>query len=310
MNRKEFLFIYESVNANANGDPLNENRPRIDEETGLQYVTMYRIKRTIRDYVKLLSVLFPNEDNKVLYTQQYKEKDGKMFLKTMEMILKDETNLSKEDILKRFVDIRMFGGIFGIKGSNMAFQGPIQISYGQSYHRVKEQEIQLSAVMPSGEGKTQGTLGKAFIVPYALIGTDGSINQYNAEKTLLSEEDVSLMFKSLWNGTKELKTTSKNQKSLFLSEIEFKDEFQHTCIGNLKDTVCLDTNKDDLEIRGTKDYALNVDSFIYKLNNLEFKINKVNILRDSSLRISYKGEVVDNIRDLLNSNIELDEQVV
>src|SRR3989304_1232950 len=51
-NRSEILFLYDVTNANPNGDPVDENKPRIDEETGRNIVTDVRLKRTIRDYLK------------------------------------------------------------------------------------------------------------------------------------------------------------------------------------------------------------------------------------------------------------------
>ncbi|HON73139.1 MAG TPA: type I CRISPR-associated protein Cas7, partial [bacterium] len=50
-NRSEILFLYDATNINPNGDPLDENKPRIDEETGINIVTDVRLKRTIRDYL-------------------------------------------------------------------------------------------------------------------------------------------------------------------------------------------------------------------------------------------------------------------
>ncbi len=49
--RSELLFCYDVTDANPNGDPLDENKPRIDEETGVNFVTDVRLKRTIRDYL-------------------------------------------------------------------------------------------------------------------------------------------------------------------------------------------------------------------------------------------------------------------
>ncbi|RLF41534.1 MAG: type I-B CRISPR-associated protein Cas7/Csh2 [Thermoplasmata archaeon] len=51
-NRSEILFLYDVTDANPNGDPMEENRPRIDEETGVNIVTDVRLKRTIRDYLR------------------------------------------------------------------------------------------------------------------------------------------------------------------------------------------------------------------------------------------------------------------
>ena len=49
--RSEILFLYDVTYANPNGDPNDENKPRIDEESGLNIVTDVRLKRTIRDYL-------------------------------------------------------------------------------------------------------------------------------------------------------------------------------------------------------------------------------------------------------------------
>jgi CRISPR-associated protein Csh2 len=51
-NRSEILFLYDVTDANPNGDPMEENRPRIDEETSINIVTDVRLKRTIRDYLR------------------------------------------------------------------------------------------------------------------------------------------------------------------------------------------------------------------------------------------------------------------
>ncbi|PIW11018.1 MAG: type I-B CRISPR-associated protein Cas7/Csh2, partial [Caldiserica bacterium CG17_big_fil_post_rev_8_21_14_2_50_35_7] len=50
-NRSEILFLYDVTNSNPNGDPLDENKPRIDEGTGINIVTDVRLKRTVRDYL-------------------------------------------------------------------------------------------------------------------------------------------------------------------------------------------------------------------------------------------------------------------
>ena len=58
--RTEILFHYDVQNGNPNGDPTDENKPRIDEETGYNIVTDVRLKRTVRDY--MFSYLGYNQD--------------------------------------------------------------------------------------------------------------------------------------------------------------------------------------------------------------------------------------------------------
>ena len=48
--RSEILFFYDAKMCNPNGDP-DENKPRLDEETGKILVTEFRLKRTIRKYL-------------------------------------------------------------------------------------------------------------------------------------------------------------------------------------------------------------------------------------------------------------------
>ena len=41
--RSEILFLYDIVDNNPNGDPLDSNKPRIDEETSINLVTDVRL---------------------------------------------------------------------------------------------------------------------------------------------------------------------------------------------------------------------------------------------------------------------------
>ncbi|GAB4424234.1 MAG: hypothetical protein OHK0039_41300 [Bacteroidia bacterium] len=51
-NNRDFLFLFEAAQCNPNGDPDQENRPRMDYDTQTNLVTDVRIKRYIRDFLK------------------------------------------------------------------------------------------------------------------------------------------------------------------------------------------------------------------------------------------------------------------
>lgn len=51
-NNSDFLFLYEAIQCNPNGDPDQENKPRMDYDTNTNLVTDVRVKRYIRDYMK------------------------------------------------------------------------------------------------------------------------------------------------------------------------------------------------------------------------------------------------------------------
>jgi len=74
--RHEILFLYDVSMANPNGDPLDENRPRYDEETGRVFVRDARIKRTIRDTLAEMGyhvfIIEERKDNGELKTKEEK----------------------------------------------------------------------------------------------------------------------------------------------------------------------------------------------------------------------------------------------
>lgn len=54
-NSSDFLFLYEAIQCNPNGDPDQENKPRMDYDTKTNLVTDTRVKRFIRDYLKSIN---------------------------------------------------------------------------------------------------------------------------------------------------------------------------------------------------------------------------------------------------------------
>jgi CRISPR-associated protein Csh2 len=118
--RMELLFLYETKDCNPNGDPLEENRPRTDPDTGVALVTDVRIKRTIRDY------LFYVKEKDILIRATYDEKgflrDGKGRAQSLEEVanitekdaLPQAVEKAQDAILKNFIDARLFGSTLPI----------------------------------------------------------------------------------------------------------------------------------------------------------------------------------------------------
>jgi len=50
-NNSEILFIYDAKMCNPNGDPDDENKPRMDYDRGINLVSDLRLKRYLRDYL-------------------------------------------------------------------------------------------------------------------------------------------------------------------------------------------------------------------------------------------------------------------
>ena len=280
--RSEILFLYEIENANPNGDPLNENRPRLDTEEHKVLVSDVRLKRTIRDYWFAYKG-FNGSNGKDIFVRETKyELDGKTYVtsgKQRAELFKE----SKDKVLETCIDVRVFGGVLPIKGDTFTFTGPTQFQMGKSLHEVDIVTEQGTGAFASAEKKGQATFRTEYKVPYALIGFNGIINEKAAKYTLMTEEDKDLLIDGIWNGTKNLISRSKfGQTPLLLLVINYKEPFY---IGGLRQLLKLKTDKNDLQIRGTEDYKLDISKIRGVLRESADKVENILIQTDPRLKI-------------------------
>lgn len=302
-NRSEILFIYDITDANPNGDPADENKPRIDEQTGVNIVTDVRLKRTIRDYLH-------DFKGQEIFVREERDENGD--LQTKENIY--EKYGSPEKVIEKCIDIRLFGGTFALKkktrkkkdeGSEaeesleraFAITGPVQFKFGRSLHRVGEPTfVRGTTVLPSAEKKAQGTFWEGYILPYCLIAFYGIINENAAKDTKLSEKDINLMLEGIWNGTKNLITRSKvGQIPRLLLRVVYKENNFH--IGELDHRIKLITDKQDEEIRSITEVQLDVTQLSAVLERNKDKIEKVYYAIDKYLNLVKDGKSI-NINEL------------
>jgi len=299
-NRREYLFLYDVSYANPNGDPNDENKPRVDEETDKNIVTDVRLKRTIRDYLL-------DFEGQEIFVREIEEDDGtiqdakaraKDFLKNVEDLdkksLKEQKEIIANNLLKNCIDVRLFGATIpldlkvGKKNitSSIKFTGPVQFEMGQSLHRVKLEYVKGTGAFASGEGKEQKTFREEWILPYSLIAFHGVANENSAQKTGLSDEDIEYLKKGMWHGTKNLITRSKaGQMPRLLIEIVYKEN-THTYIGELHRYIKLETQNADEKIRSPEDYILNIDKLLEILEENADIIEKVLYKVDKNIKLS------------------------
>ncbi|NPV87968.1 type I-B CRISPR-associated protein Cas7/Csh2 [Coprothermobacteraceae bacterium] len=285
--RREILFIYDVTFANPNGDPNDENKPRIDEETKINYVTDVRLKRTIRDYLKDYKGL------DVFIYEAEVEEGRETKAKRLEKYGNDPRKA-----LEQCIDLRLFGATFAIKGNkdiddgSIAVTGPVQFKFGRSLHRVKLEFVKGITVMPSDEGKKAGTFTEKYVLPYSLIAFAGLVNGKVAdvEGIDLSDGDLELMYEAMWEGTKALFTTSKAQTPRFLMEVAYSDDTFH--IGDLEHGLKLVSDKRDEEIRGPRDYAIEVSGLVDLLELHKARVKWVRFKGSDMLKIQYNGRDV------------------
>lgn len=257
--RTEILFLYDVQNGNPNGDPSDENKPRIDEETGQNIVTDVRLKRTVRDYLFNYEEYNGKDEGKkkdIFVRQTFvggKPEDG---LNDGKGRAEDYNNNAKE-VLKACIDVRLFGGVIPLTGSSITFTGPVQFKMGRSLHKVQMQYIKGTGAFASQAGKPQQTFREEYILPYSFIAFYGIINENAAKYTDLTNEDIEMLKKGLWYGTKQLITRSKMEHNPRLL-LTVTHKSPHFFIGELDKYIKLVSDKQDEELRSVTDFSLDM----------------------------------------------------
>lgn len=330
-NRSELLFLYDVKYANPNGDPMDVNRPRMDEDSMKCLVTDVRLKRTIRDYIDTSLNHEQRNGNEIFIKEIIKEDGNTASVKDrIRKISKDANtkNLKeiKEFILKTFIDTRLFGATYPVElaaekkkkkdeeteeieeseadsaepkkkekegKDSITLTGPVQFNIGSSLHKVKEVPFNLSLVMASGEGKKTGSLaeGGKKTIKYGLIGFHGVINEVASKLTQLSQEDVELLLKGMWIGTKELLTTSKKgHMPRLLIKVNYQPGF---FIGDLLELIKPDNKNnskgeqiEDEQIESVSDFILNTKTLNEVLKKHKDKIISIQVKKDDRLELS------------------------
>lgn len=282
-NRSEILFLYDVTYANPNGDPVDENKPRIDEETGINIVTDVRLKRTIRDYLHD----YRDQDIFILETR-----DDRGNLRTKEDRLSDYKD-DPDLICEKCIDVRLFGATIAVKDKNVILTGPVQFKFGRSLHRVDLTYMKGTTVMPSRQDRKQGTFTEKYILPYSLIAFYGVINENAARNQgiKLTEEDIGLLLEGMWNGTKNLLSTSKaGQMPRLLIRVVYKENNFH--IGELDRRIRFVSPKNDEEIRDIADGRLDITDLVGVLKLHGGKISELYFACDERVLFTMDGKDV------------------
>ncbi len=283
-NRSELVFLYDIVDNNPNGDPIDSNKPRIDEETSINIVTDVRLKRTIRDYLH-------DYKGQEIFVIEIRDKDGKVQdgKKRAADFGKEKEEVSK-NVLGGCIDVRLFGGTIPLNKDSITYTGPVQFNMGRSLHKVALKRIKGTGAFASGEGKSNKTFREEYILPYSLIGFYGIVNEHAANKTNLSDDDIKLMIDGMWNGTKNLISRSKiGQLPRLLIKVNYKEDNFH--IGGLLNRITLDKKVEDEAIRGPKDYTIDVTEFVKSIKDNKDKVLSIEYLIDSELILSKDGDI-------------------
>lgn len=306
MNRSEILFLYDISDANPNGDPLDGNKPRLDEETEINIVTDVRLKRTIRDYLhdfKNQGIFIKEIQDENGNIQDAKQRANDYASKESYESIDEARKDLKNNILNQCIDVRLFGATIPIdvkvgkskKSSSVTLTGPVQFRMGRSLNKVEIQHIKGTGAFASGKGKDQKTFREEYILPYSLIAFYGIINENAAKETDLTLDDVDLLLDGIWNGTKNLISRSKfGQSSRCLIQIEYNEN--NFFIGDLNNKISISHDlEDDKKLRKISELVVDLSIFLEAIEENKDKISKINYKFDSDIK--FKDCSIDDLID-------------
>lgn len=300
--RSEIIFCYDIKDANPNGDPLDSNKPRIDEETGENLVTDVRLKRTVRDYFFEYKNYNGLADKDIFVREiVYDDKNG--FINDGKRRSKDFEE-DKDKILDTCIDIRLFGGVLPLNKDSITFTGPVQFQMGRSMHKVNTQYIKGTGAFASGDKKKQATFREEHIVSYSFINFYGIINENAAKNTKLTKEDTTLLMEGIWEGTKNIISRSKfGQMPRLLVKVNYNAKGFY--IGDLNKSLKLVSNKQDEEIRSLDDFQIDITEFKRLIDKYQDKIDTIEYKFDDRVNFTLDNKIVDFEEMLGNKKKEI-----
>ena len=192
-NKIDFVALIAVNMANANGDPLNGNRPRTDYE-GYGEMSDVCIKRKIRNRMQDLGM-------KVFVQSDDRSDDGCDSL-SKRADKEGFKNIKKESeffdkACATWLDVRAFGQVFAFNNlslKSVGVRGPVSIHQAVSVAPIEIVSMQITKSV-SGDKKevaTRGsdTMGMKHFVKFGMYVIKGSINVQLAEKTGFSDVDA------------------------------------------------------------------------------------------------------------------------
>lgn len=231
--RVDFVLVFSVDNANPNGDPGYDNRPRMDAYTRHGFITDVCLKRKIRNRIEMMKEL---QDDYNIWVRSgtylretlgdaldiIRKEDGYQELKTD----KEKANYERHRLCKQFFDIRTFGGVLTSdsesegeesqaettekkpksekpaksKSKVSQIRGPVSIQYAKSVAPIVVEDDEITRVCPTKfdpkKPDKQTEMGRKKRVPFAVYVAKGSVSARLAEGdkgTGFSVEDLKLL---------------------------------------------------------------------------------------------------------------------
>lgn len=211
-NRYDFVYYFDVVEGNPNGDPDAGNMPRTDPQTGRGLVTDVCLKRKVRDYVDLMreegrvapegNAIYVahgallNDAHELAYASVGVAPSGRKTRKD-----DDTMRALKAYMCRNYYDVRAFGAVMSTEVDCGQVRGPVQMTFAESVDPVVPTEVSVArvAITNRRDSDKQTTFGSKQLVQYGLYRAHGFVSAPLADKTGFDEDDLGLLFDALAN---------------------------------------------------------------------------------------------------------------
>ena len=261
-NKIDFVALVAVNRANANGDPLNGNRPRTDYN-GFGEMSDVCIKRKLRNRMQDMG-------HKIFVQSEDRCDDGFGSLsERASSVMKGEKNrdVYAQKACETWMDVRSFGQVFAFKdakGVSVGVRGPVSIQQAVSLSPIEIESLQITKSV-NGEKSEKGgtrssdTMGMKHFVRFGLYLLKGSINVQLAEKTGFTYEDAQVIKECLRTLFENDASSARPEGSMEVVKLFW---FEHNCKSGQyssakvhrsihvtpKDTTALPMSVEDYEI--------------------------------------------------------------
>lgn len=281
--RSEIVFVTDAEDCNPNGNPMGENRPRIDPVTGQAAITDVRLKRYLRDQLEAdghgIFVKKTGDDSAIraeLALDLFEDVESPDDVEAMEDI--------NEQFLEAATDIRYFGATLSFNTTDdelheavkehfpSQYTGPVQFSPARSLNEVEENDetSSLTSVIATQDDNEQGGFGlDDNRIKYGIFPFHGLVDENGADDTNLSPEDVERLDTLCWRALKNqtISRSKVGQEPRLYVRVEYSTPGYHE--GDLHTGLDLDSERSDpdSELRSVRDVCLDVTGLIDQIES-------------------------------------------
>lgn len=228
-NKIDFVALVAVDRANANGDPLNGNRPRTDYN-GFGEMSDVCIKRKLRNRMQDLG-------HRIFVQSEDRCDDGFGSLsERATSVMKGEKNrdVYAKKACETWLDVRTFGQVFAFKdakGVSVGVRGPVSIHQAVSVSPIEVESVQITKSVNGEKGekggsRTSDTMGMKHFVRFGLYLVKGSINVQLAQKTGFTYEDAQVVKECLRTMFVNDASSARPEGSMEVAKLYW---FEHDC---------------------------------------------------------------------------------